>query len=191
MNLAVAQTSLSVQEYLEGEPHSQIRHEYLAGQVYAMAGAGEKHNRIAGNLFYHLRAAARGSGCGVFINDMKLRVDINDAFYYPDVLLTCQAKDTDPFFKRFPCLVVEVLSPSTEAIDRREKLIAYRSLPSLQHYLLVAQDQRRIEWHSRDTAGRWLLTTLEHIGNLEMVCDGLAARFTLDDVYEDVRLDGA
>ena len=157
MNLAVLQHTVSIQEYLEDEPTGDIRHEYIAGQVYAMAGAGEKHNRISLNIAFHLRAATRGKSCGVFINDMKVRVEHHDSFYYPDVLVTCDPQDTQPFYKKFPCLIVEVLSPSTETIDRREKWVAYRTLPSLHHYLLVSQDNRRLEWHSRDTTGRWLL----------------------------------
>ena len=188
MNFAIPERSVSIPEYLEGEPQSDIRHEYVAGQVYAMAGAGEKHNRIAGNLFFHLRAAARGKPCGVFISDMKVRVEQSDAFYYPDVMATCDPQDTESLYKRSPCLIVEVLSPSTEAIDRREKFFAYRSLPSLRHYLLVSQEQRRVEWHSRDESCGWLFSLLEHTGMIEISCEGLQAIFSLDDIYEDVPL---
>lgn len=188
MNVAVLQNLMSVQEYLEGEPLSDIRHEYLAGAVYAMAGAGEKHNRVAGNLFFHLRAATRGKPCGVFMNDMKVRVAQADSFYYPDVLVTCDPLDTDAYYKQFPCLIAEVLSPSTEAIDRREKLLTYRKLPSLTHYLLLSQEQRRVEWYARDDQGRWLLTVLEGRGVLDLLCQGLSVQVTLDDLYEDVGL---
>lgn len=99
-----------------------------------MAGAGEAHNRIAGNLFSYLRAATRGTTRGVFISDMKVRVMAHDAFCYPDVLLTCDPDDRESLYKSAPCLIAEVLSPSTEVIDRREKLIAYRALPSLRDY---------------------------------------------------------
>ncbi len=189
MHLAAqARFAISAQEYLEGEQRSDIRHEYVAGQVFAMAGAGEKHNRIAGNLFFHLRAAARGKGCGVFISDMKVRVEQSDAYYYPDVMVACDPDDTEPLYKRSPCLIVEVLSPSTDAIDRREKLIAFRSLPSLRYYLLVAQETRQVECYTRDADNRWVTTVAENSGVLEIVCDGLKANFTLDDIYEDVRL---
>ncbi len=188
MNLAVRQSVMSTDEYLEGELHSDTRHEYLAGEVYAMAGAGEKHNRVAGNLFFHLRAASRGKPCGVFISDMKLRIDASDAFYYPDVLVTCDPTDTQPLFKTLPCLLVEVLSPSTEAIDRREKLHAYRKLPTLRHYLLVSQEQRSVQWHQRDEAGQWLVSDIDGSGTLDLVCPGMAVAVTLDDIYEDVKL---
>jgi Uma2 family endonuclease len=189
MNLAAQENlAISHQEYQEGEQLSDIRHEYLAGQVFAMAGAGEKHNRIAGNLFFHLRAAARGKPCGVFISDMKLRVEQNDAYYYPDVMVTCDPEDSELLHKRLPCLIVEVLSPATEAIDRREKLIAYRSLPSLRYYLLVSQEKRQVECYARAADGRWLITVVDNEGVLEFICDDLKASFSLDDIYEDVRL---
>jgi len=188
MNLAIPERHIPIPEYLEGETRSDIRHEYVAGKVYAMAGAGEKHNRISLNIAFHLRAAARGKPCGVFISDMKVRVEKNEAFYYPDVLVTCDPEDTESLYKRSPCLIVEVLSPSTEAIDRREKFFAYRNLPSLRHYLLVSQDQRRVEWHSRDESGGWLFSLLENTGIIEISCAGLQAIFSLDDIYEDVPL---
>jgi len=188
MNLAAKHQVISIDEYLEGELRSDIRHEYLGGEVYAMAGAGEKHNRIAGNLFFHLRAASRGKACGVFINDMKLRIDASDAFYYPDVLVSCDPADTQPLFKSLPCLLVEVLSPSTEVIDRREKLLAYRKLPTLRHYLLVSQEQRAVQWHQRDADGQWLISDLQGSGTLALDCPGLAVTVSLDDIYEDVNL---
>ena len=188
MNLAVVEHNISVQEYLDGEPQSKIRHEYLAGRVYAMAGASEKHNRIVGNLFFHLRAVTRGTTCGIYVSDMKLRIVERDSFYYPDVLITCDPEDTQPFYKQFPCLVVEVLSPSTEAIDRREKLMAYRTLPSMRHYLLVSQDQRRVEWHSRDEQDRWTLAVFEGSGSIDIACHELRKTITMDEIYEDVTL---
>ncbi|MFA7240526.1 MAG: Uma2 family endonuclease [Sulfuricellaceae bacterium] len=188
MNLAAQECLIPIKEYLEGEQRSEIRHEYLAGQVELIAGAGEKHNRIAGNLFFHLRAAARGKECGVFISDMKVRVEQNDAFYYPDVMVTCDPQDTEPLHKHTPCLIVEVLSPATEAIDRREKMTAYRTLPSLRYYLLVAQDKRQIEFFTRASDNRWHSAIIENTGVLEILCDGFKAIFSLDDIYEDVRL---
>jgi len=188
MNLAVQEYLIPAPEYLAGEQHSDIRHEYVAGQVFAMAGAGEKHNRISLNIAFHLRAAARGKECGVFISDMKVRVEHNNAYYYPDVMVTCDPQDTESLHKRSPCLIVEVLSPATEAIDRREKLVAYRTLPSLRYYLLVSQERRQVEFYTRDTDNRWLITVAENNGTLEILCDDLKVSFSLDDIYEDVRL---
>jgi Uma2 family endonuclease len=173
---------------LQGELSSDIRHEYVAGQVFAMAGAGGAHHRIAGNLFFHLRAATRGTPCGVFISEMKVRVKAHEAFYYPDVLLTCDPDDRESLYKTAPCLIAEVLSPSTEVIDRREKLIVYRSLPSLRNYLLIAQDCRRVEWYQRDAAGDWRHAIVED-GTLSFVFGDVSVNFTVADLYEDVVLE--
>ena len=188
MNIPAQNPFISAEEYLQGEPASDIRHEYVSGQVFAMAGAGENHNRICLNIAYHLRAAARGKPCGVFISDMKVRVKQQDAYYYPDVLVACDPQDTEPHYKECPCLIAEVLSPATETTDRREKLHAYRTLPSLRYYLLVAQEQRRVECYFREDGERWLFQVLENSGKLEIDCGGYAVVFTLDDIYEDVRL---
>ena len=187
MNAPAPMSPLSVEDYLHGEQQSSVRHEYVAGQVFAMAGAGEAHNRISGNLFFHLRAATRGTPCAVFISDMKVRVEAHDAFYYPDVLVGCDPSDDAPLYKRSPCLIAEVISPSTEVIDRREKLLAYRALESLRYYLLVSQDRRLAELYRRDPDGSWRYEAIED-GELAFDCGGLAIRFTLADVYEDVML---
>ena len=187
MNLPAQLNPADVADYLDGEQASPVRHEYVAGQVYAMAGAGENHNRIAGNLFFHLRAATRGRPCGVFISDMKVRVATHDAFYYPDVLLTCDPNDREPLFKSAPCLIAEVLSPSTEVIDRREKLLAYRALDTLRFYLLLSQDRRLVELYRRDADRGWRYEVIED-GELSFVCGDLRIHMTLADLYEDVAL---
>ncbi len=174
--------------YLDGEQDSDIRHEYVAGQVFAMASASEGHNRISLNLAFHLRTATRGTHCGVFISDMKVKVAAHESFYYPDVLLTCDSGDNDPLYKQAPCLIAEVLSPSTELIDRREKLIAYRALPSLRHYLLIAQDRRCVEQYMRDADGGWRYRVCDAEGIIELDCQPLRPTLTLADLYEDVVL---
>lgn len=179
---------IDVDDYLIGEQQSDIRHEYIAGQVFAMAGASETHNRLSLNLAFHLRAAARSTPCGVFMGDMKVRVAAHEAFYYPDVLLTCASEDAAPFYKTSPCLIAEVLSPSTELTDRREKLIAYRALASLRYYVLIAQDCRRVEVYSRDETGEWRHQVYENSGEIAFDCPPLHPHLTLDDVYEDVVL---
>ena len=188
MNLAAQEHLTPVPEYLEGELQSEIRHEYIAGLVYAMAGAGEKHNRISLNIAFHLRSAARGKTCGVFISDMKVRVEQNDTFYYPDVMLTCDPQDTESLHKSRPCAIIEVLSPATELTDRREKLAAYRTLKSLRYYLLVAQDKKRIECFSLDEGNHWQTLTIEGTGQIDIDCNGFKSVLSLDDVYEDVQL---
>ena len=161
------QPLLSVDEYLEGELTSEVRHEYVAGVAYAMVGTSRRHNRIAGNLLTHLRAAARGSPCQVFMSDLKVRVPTADAFYYPDIAVTCDPGDDQEYYLERPCLIVEVLSPHTEAIDRREKLQAYRTLPSLQAYLLVSQEVPQVEIYERGGNGAWTRAVLLGIANYQ------------------------
>lgn len=176
--------SLSADAYLEGELKSDLRREFVNGEVYAMAGAGEAHNLIALNVASRLRGSARGGPCRVFISAMKVRVAAWNAFYYPDILVACDPSDTHSYFKERPCLIVEVLSPSTEGIDRREKLLAYRTLPSLREYVLISQDKRLIEVYRCEEGGAWSIETLGEGDLLRLECVG--ASMTLDEVYEDV-----
>jgi Uma2 family endonuclease len=125
-----------VEEYLASEPSSPVKREYVQGRVYALAGASDRHVRLVTNVVGLLWLSARGTGCRVYASDMKLRVG-PDRFYYPDVMVVCDPGDTDPYYKTRPCFLVEVLSPATEATDRREKLVAYQEIPTLRGYLLL------------------------------------------------------
>ena len=156
MSVVQKNVLVSVDEYLEAEKHSQTKHEYVRGHVYAMVGASRAHNKLALALASLLRTHLRESGCDVFISDMKVR--IGDIFYYPDVVVTCGKADTNPYFSTEPVLVVEVLSPTTEAADRVDKRLGYQSLPSLKEYVLVNQDRRKVEVYRRSGAG-WDLET--------------------------------
>ncbi|MFZ3017174.1 MAG: Uma2 family endonuclease [Gallionella sp.] len=178
---------LSAEDYLHGELSSEVRHEYVDGEVFAMAGAGETHNLIAGNIFSKLRDFVRGGPCRVFIADMKLHVQTWKAYYYPDILVTCDPSDSHNYFKERPSLVVEVLSPGTESTDRREKMLAYRTLPSLKEYVLVATDKRRVEIYRRDEQDEWQLADFNP-GD-PILLESVGASFTLDEIYEDVKLE--
>jgi Uma2 family endonuclease len=174
-------------DYLEGEARSTVRHEFVDGEVYAMAGAGEAHNLIAGNVFARLRSAVRGGPCRVFISDMKLHVAAWNAFYYPDVMVVCNAADANTHYKESPSVIVEVLSDSTAGIDRREKLLAYRTLASLREYVLIAQDKRQIDVYRRAPDGAndvWLLESLGEGDLLQLEIIGVG--MSMAEVYEDV-----
>ena len=182
------QAPISIEDYLEGEQHTDTKHEYLAGQVVAMGGASDKHGLIAGSLYAALLPAARRKGCQLFIADMKVRVnhDSDSYFYYPDLLLSCQPDDRESaYYRRHPCLLVEVLSPSTERIDSREKLLAYRLLSSLREYLLLRQDRVQADLYQRSDAGRWQHHTFTQPGDL-LALRCLDASVSLRDVYADV-----
>lgn len=148
------QTLLSPEEYLERELVAAVKHEFVDGSVYAMAGASDRHNLVAGNFFAILQAHMPDR-CQVFMTDMKLRVEAKTAtlFYYPDVFASCSEDDrANAYFREQPILIIEVLSPSTERVDRTEKFDAYRLIPSLQEYVLADQDMPKIEVFRRSNA---------------------------------------
>ena len=177
---------ITVEEYLDLEQDAEIRHEYVAGQIYGMAGASEAHNLVVGNIFALLRPHLRGSSCRGFVSDMKVKVKMQqaDIFYYPDLLVTCDPNDNKKYFKTSPNLIVEVLSNSTETTDRREKRLNYQSLNSLQEYVLVSQDEIKVEVYRRDKNNNWTVETLAKNDNLELNSVGLT--LTMADIYEDV-----
>ena len=182
------QTLVTVDDYLEGEQATEVKHEYLAGQVVALGGASDKHGLIAGALYAALLPAARRKACQLFSAEMKVRVDHDGEsyFYYPDLLLSCQPDDKESaYYRRHPCLLVEVLSPSTERIDTREKLFAYRLLPSLREYLLLRQDRGQADLYQWSDEGRWQHHVLGQPDDaLALRC--LDAAVSLRDVYADV-----
>lgn len=145
----------SVEDYLEGERLSDIRHEYVDGQVYAMAGASDDHNRIVTNICSELRERLRGKRCEPFMADMKLKLPDSEAFYYPDVLIACDPTDNDKYFRERPTVVFEVLSPDTERTDQREKRFAYTLIPTLKVYVIVAQDKLELTVLRRGRSGPW------------------------------------
>lgn len=144
-------------EYLNNESMLADKHEYVAGEVFAMAGASKRHGTLAGNAFIALRQHLRGKPCAVWMADMKVRVKADAAYYYPDVVATCDAADLSPDapkdYLEAPKLVVEVLSDSTEPVDRREKLLSYRRLPSLSEYVLIDQNKAWVEVFRRTSVG--------------------------------------
>lgn len=170
------QALLSEAEYLALEEQSQVRHEYVNGQVYAMAGGSQRHNRIALNVASGLLSALRGKPCQVFISDVKLKVSHDNAYYYPDVMVACGAAERvagDEKSLNDPVLVVEVLSPGTESTDRREKLAAYRRLPTLLEYVLVNQDSQQAEIYRRVGDIGWVYLGFEAGETVELKSVGL------------------
>lgn len=179
---------LTETEYLAAESASPIRHEFVAGEVYDMTGGSQRHNRISGNIFIALSLALKGKPCQVFISDVKLRVAQANAYYYPDVMVACADQATaanDAQVVEDPVLVLEVLSPGTEATDRREKLTAYRKLPSLREYVLVSQDRRQVEVYRRQAegvqVGGWLYVTFEPEDTVSL--ESVAVEMAMGDLY--------
>ena len=153
-----------------------------------MAGASDPHVTIAGNLFVLLRNHLRSSGCRVYISDMKARLESLNRFYYPDVMVTCDQRDSEtPNYKQFPNLIIEVLSDSTEAFDRGDKFADYQTLESLQEYVLINTKRQRIDCFRRNDAGLWVLQsyTAEQQSFRLTSVDFEAA---IAEIYEDVTL---
>ncbi len=176
---------LTVEEYLRLEEQADVRHEYVAGAVYAMSGATLRHNLLLLNIARCLHAPAAAAGCNVFVNDVKVRT-ADDAFYYPDVVVACGVLDDQAVYLREPCLIVEVTSKSTRRTDRHEKLQAYCAMPSVRAYLIVDQRRRWVEAHVRGTDGVWVRTELSGDDTLALPCP--ATTLALREVYEGVSL---
>lgn len=185
MGAFAVSSRLSVEDYLAGEEIGEIRNEYVGGEVYAMTGASRAHGLIALNLGAFLRPLLRGGDCQAFVSDMKVRLQIagDDVFYYPDLVMTCDPDDRASDYCQAPCLVVEILSPKTRRIDRREKFLAYTSIPSLRGYLLVSQDRRQVELFRREHGWN---PEVFHDGAVPLTC--LEAMLPLEAVYEGVDL---
>lgn len=174
---------LSEDDYLAGEMLADVRHEFVNGGVYDMAGSSENHNRVSVNLasYCNLQAA---KGCRTFASDMKLRLDSGNIFYYPDVMLVCDAGDNEAYFKTTPCMIAEVLSRSTELTDRREKWAAYQKLQSLREYVLLAQDRPYIEVYQRVNLRQWGMTVLGIDDMLILTCGEISV--PVRDLYRGV-----
>ncbi|WCM40024.1 Uma2 family endonuclease [Thermus antranikianii] len=174
-------------EYLAWEEAQPERHELVEGVPYAMAGDSRVHNLLVGNLYALLRPHARARGCRLYTETVKLRIGEN-TFYYPDLMLVCVGAPPHTHYEESPCLLVEVVSDSTEGIDRREKLWRYLKLPSLQAYLLVDNRQPRVEAYFRGPEG-WLYQALGPEmgeGGLGVPCLGVG--LSLEEIYEGVEL---
>ncbi len=148
-------TKVSVEDYLESEITSPFKHEFVDGEVYLMAGASDRNNLIAGELYAFLVNHLRSSKCLPFFGDIKVRVS-KSVFYYPDVIVSCEENPADPYYRNQPILIIEVTSPATERVDRSEKLLYYLQIPSLQEYVIVDQHRMYAEVHRRQANGGWL-----------------------------------
>jgi Uma2 family endonuclease len=174
----------SFEQYLALEARSQTRHEFVDGDLFAMAGGTDRHNRLAINILMQINAAAETNNCEVFISDMLIRTP-EGMGYYPDLFVTCEEITEGVRFKCKPCLIVEVISESTEIIDRSEKLHHYRSIPSLQAYMLVSQNQSLVEIYRRLVDGTRRYENLEG-GTAALPCIGIDLNVL--DIYRNIHL---
>lgn len=180
---------ISEQDYLEGEKVSAIKHDYINGHVYAMAGSSKRHNAIALNIAIALRLGSRNSHCDVYMSDIKVRIHQGKRYYYPDVVVSCAPDDDiDDHYLEKPCFIVEVLSPSTERKDGTEKLVAYQNIASLQAYMIVDQSQCKISLISRENNGHLAIDYFEEMTTVvPIACRSMSLK--VSDIYDGVILD--
>jgi Uma2 family endonuclease len=158
MGLAAPQSTFSATDYLAWEAEQPVRHEFLDGEVFAMAGAEDRHVMVGGNLYIALRQHLSGGPCRTYMSDMRLHVADANSYFYPDILVTCSALDAaSSMVKSEPKLIIEVLSPSTAAYDRGLKFSHYRSLPSLEEYVLIDLASRTADAYRKGPDGLWVL----------------------------------
>ncbi len=185
MGLPLLKPRFDADAYLAWEADQADKSEYVAGEVFAMVGVRRTHATVALNIGAALRTHLRGSSCLPFISDMKLRVASADAFYYPDVMVTCDARDLRAdLFIEHPQLIIEVLSDSTAAYDRGGKFASYRQIAELSEYVLVDVDARRVEVFRRQPGNVWLFQDYAGASG----CEFQSVKLTLDmaTVFEDV-----
>lgn len=185
-----AQTPVfSAADYLAWEAAQPERHEYIDGEVFAMAGAEDRHVTVAGNLYITLRQHLGGSACRTYMSDMRLHVAAANSYFYPDVLVTCSALDqASAMVKTEPKLIAEVLSPTTAAYDRGLKFSHYRTLPSLEEYLLVDLDTRATDCYRKGANGLWVLHPFARGEVVELA--SVALTLTTAQLFAEVAEDG-
>ena len=177
---------LTPQEYLEWEVQQPLRYEYFNGEVFAIAGGTLPHADIALNLASLLREPLRGR-CKVRNSDAKVGMTDEGPFTYPDLSISCDELDrTAREFIRYPCVIIEVLSPSTEAYDRGGKFTLYRRLSTLQEYVLVSSETKTVEIFRRDAVGEWRFIPYSEGDTTPLMSLGIT--LSLNDLYEDVIL---
>lgn len=178
------------EEYLAYERAAEYKNEYFDGEIVAMTGASRRHNLIAGNIFIALKNQLRGKPCEVYMSDMRVRIKAANLYTYPDVAAACgtpEFEDAEVETLLNSLLIIEVLSKSTASYDRAQTFDYYRTLPSLEKYLLVEQDAYHVVQYVRQPDGRWLLANIRGAeGRVELASVGCAVR--LADVYERVEM---
>ncbi|RUS93607.1 hypothetical protein DSM106972_095970 [Dulcicalothrix desertica PCC 7102] len=194
---------MSPQEYLSWEEQQPIKYEYVNGEVFAMTGRTLPHNSVALNLASALKNHLRGKGCKVFMADAKLGISKKGPYHYPDVMVTCDERDlTSRKIVQFPCLIVEVLSPGTEAYDRGTKFRHYRRLKTLKEYVLIDAEKICLECYRINERGKWELTsylidetdetikvTNTEVDEIEVCLTSVDFNFPISLLYEDVVFD--
>ena len=173
---------ISEQDYLEGELLSDIRHEYIDGEIYAMVGAHKYHNQITGEMFRILANHLLGKPCQAYASDMKVKID--QKYFYPDVMVDCSNEETDYFVEK-PSIIVEVLSKSTRQRDKTDKRLAYFQISTLKEYVMIEQDFVEIEFWSRDQDNLWQ-QSVYYLGD-DITFHSIGLTVAVEDIYRQVK----
>lgn len=190
MALPQPKTPFSADDFLAWDASQTERHEFVDGEVFAMAGGEDRHASVSGNLFASLHSHLKGSRCRVYMNDVKLQVAAANAFFYPDVFVTCSERDAaNRLVKQEPLLVVEVLSPSTAAYDRGDKFASYRLCPTLAEYAVIDIDRRAVDLFRKNTEGLWVLHPLA--GDATLTLTSVDHALALGELFADLEGDDA
>lgn len=182
----------TAEEYLAFERTSEERHEFLAGEIFLMAGASRQHNLIGTNTVASLHPQLRGKPCELYANDMRVKVSSTGLYTYPDVGIACgipQFEDSEVDTLLNPTVVIEILSRTTKEYDRVGKFAHYRTLPSLKEYVLIAQDGYQVDHYLRNRDDTWLLTIINHT-DATIELPSIGCTVLVADVYEKVTFEG-
>jgi len=182
---------ITPEEYLAFERKAETKNEYVNGEIFAMTGASRKHNLIALYIAGELRQQLKGKPCEVYPGDMRVKAPASRSYVYPDVVVVCgEPQLEDDYLDTLlnPTLVVEVLSKSTESYNRLAKSSYYRTIESLSEYLLVSQEEYRVEQYVKQAEGRWLLADVRAL-EAEIELESIGCSFALRDIYERITFD--
>ncbi len=182
ISLAKKYNLISEEEYLSEELLSDVRHEYIDGEVYAIVGAHKYHNLITGEMFRIFANHLLGKPCQPYASDMKVKIE--KKFFYPDVMVDCSQEDTEYYVEK-PSIIVEVLSKSTRQRDKTEKRLAYFQISTLQEYILIEQDFVEIEFWSRDHENRWQ-QSVYYLGD-DLTFEAIGLTVAVEEVYRQVQ----
>lgn len=178
------------QEYLALERASQQKNEYFNGEIFAMGGASERHNLIAGNVFASLHTQVKGKPCKVYSSDMRVKISVTGLYTYPDVIALCgeaSFEDEQQDTLLNPNIIIEVLSKSTEGYDRGEKFAHYRKIESVKEYVLISQDKSRVEDYARQSDNQWLMSEVSRLQE-SLHLPSINCTLLISDVYDKVDL---
>lgn len=190
MALPQPKTPFSADDFLAWDATQTDRHEFVDGEVFAMAGGEDRHASVSLAVASSLRSHLKGSRCRVYMNDVKLQVAAANAFFYPDVFVTCSERDAaNRLVKQEPLLVVEVLSPSTAAYDRGDKFASYRLCPTLAEYAVIDIDRRAVDLFRKNTEGLWVLHPL--VGNATLTLTSVDHALALGELFAELEGDDA